>query len=47
MLSLDLFKSDIFSMGVTLLEVAVGKKLRNINKSKSYQDELYDIVHGL
>ena len=38
---LDVFKTDIFSLGVTMLEIAAGKRFRHANRSEKRQGYIY------
>ena len=43
----DLFKTDIYSMGLSLLNAATGEPINSINSSRSKFQECYRRVHEL
>ena len=45
--TVDLFKTDIYSMGLSLLNAATGQPINSINSSKSKFKECYRRVHEL
>ena len=45
--TVDLFKTDIYSMGLSLLNAAIGESINSINSSKSKFKECYRRVHEL
>ena len=45
--TVDLFKTDIYSMGLSLLNAATGEPINSINSSKSKFKDCYRRVHEL
>ena len=43
----DLFKTDIYSMGLSLLNAATGKSIKSINTEKNKFQDCYKMVHEL
>ena len=43
----DLFKTDIYSMGLSLLNAATGASIKSINSQKNKLQDCYRIVHEL
>ena len=45
--NVDLFKADIYSLGLTLVEAAICKRLKHMNAFKSEEKTIYDTIHKL